>query len=51
MCVHHTFLGCLAQWEGKGQMLMHIVQHLGPDVATVESSWCASLRFIPLKGC
>jgi hypothetical protein len=24
-------------------MLMHIVQRLGPDVATVESSWCASL--------
>ncbi len=35
---------------GNWQLLTHVVQHLGPDVATVESSWCAPFMSIPLKG-
>ncbi len=31
-------------------MLTHIGQHLFQDVDTVESSWCAPFRSIPLKG-
>ncbi len=29
---------------------MYIVQHLGIDVATVETSWCAPFGSILLKG-
>ncbi len=30
--------------------LTHIVQLLGADVATVETSWCAPFSSIPLQG-
>ncbi len=40
----------LVRMSHKWQMLTHIVQHLGPNVATVQSSWCAPSRSIPLKG-